>query len=237
MTRNYQYNFSKIDDSMFDDSQRVLKAKKTISVLEDFLADTKNLTLLENCINLVRLLGVKKILINSFYLQEQICKFFKDHNFDVEIEIIDEGENILDTGGGVMNLTYKSDEEHFLIFNPDTVWNRNYVLEINNMIDLYFKKELKNILLLVRKNLSFDKNLNGDFDLKNNLINQNDKEYIYTGCQILNKSIFKNKKINNFSINETWLSLIENKELYGLESKNKFYHVTNLDIFKKLEDL
>ena len=44
MTRNYQYNFSKIDDSMFDDSQRVLKAKKTISVLEDFLADTKNLT-------------------------------------------------------------------------------------------------------------------------------------------------------------------------------------------------
>tara|TARA_B100001057_G_scaffold222590_1_gene222989 strand:+ start:1535 stop:2221 length:687 start_codon:yes stop_codon:yes gene_type:complete len=201
------------------------------------LLKIKNLTLLENCINLVRLLGVKKILINSFYLQEQICKFFKDHNFDVEIEIIDEGENILDTGGGVMNLTYKSDEEHFLIFNPDTVWNRNYVLEINNMIDLYFKKELKNILLLVRKNLSFDKNLNGDFDLKNNLINQNDKEYIYTGCQILNKSIFKNKKINNFSINETWLSLIENKELYGLESKNKFYHVTNLDIFKKLEDL
>ena len=201
------------------------------------LLKIKNLTLLENCINLVRLLGVKKILINSFYLQEQICKFFKDHNFDVEIEIIDEGENILDTGGGVMNLTYKSDEEHFLIFNPDTVWNRNYVLEINNMIDLYFKKELKNILLLVRKNLSFDKNLNGDFNLKNNLINQNDKEYIYTGCQILNKSIFKNKKINNFSINETWLSLIENKELYGLESKNKFYHVTNLDIFKKLEDL
>ena len=47
MTRNYQYNFSKIDDSMFDDSQRVLKAKKTISVLEDFLADTKNLTLLD----------------------------------------------------------------------------------------------------------------------------------------------------------------------------------------------
>ena len=47
MTRKYQYNFSKIDDSMFDESQRVLKAKKTISVLEDFLADTKNLTLLD----------------------------------------------------------------------------------------------------------------------------------------------------------------------------------------------
>ena len=47
MTRDYQYNFSEIDDSMFDESQRITKAKKTISVLEDFLTETNNLTLLD----------------------------------------------------------------------------------------------------------------------------------------------------------------------------------------------
>jgi len=31
--------------------------------------------------------------------------------------------------------------------------------------------------------------------------------------------------------------LIENNQLNGFESKQKFYHVTNLEIFKKLQDL
>ena len=201
------------------------------------LLKIKKLTLLEHCINLVIFLGIKKILINSFHLKDQINKFVKNHNFDIEIQVIEDGKYILNTGGGILNLTNKSDEENFLIFNPETIWNKDYASEINRMIDLYFKKELQNILLLVNKDLSFDKNLKGDFGLENNSIMQNDKNYIYTGCQILNKSIFKNKKINDFSINEIWLSLIRNKQLNGFESKIQFYHTTNVDIFKKLEDL
>jgi len=196
----------------------------------------KNSTLLENCINLINLIGVKKILINSFYLKEQIVEFIKKNNFQIEIEVIEDGINILDTGGGILNLISKSDDEDFLVFNPDTVWSENYTLEINNMIDLYFNEKFKNILLLANKNLSYDKDLVGDFDLNDNLITQNSKEYIYTGCQILNKSIFKNKKIKNFSILEIWLDLIKNNCLGGYESKNEFYHITNLEIFNKLKD-
>ena len=60
-------------------------------------------------------------------------------------------------------------------------------------------KKLKNILLLVNKNLSFDKNLKGDFNLENNFITKElDKNYIYIGCQILNKKLFKNEKMKSF---------------------------------------
>ena len=197
----------------------------------------KNLTLLDHCINLIVKLNIKKVLINSFYLKEQINEFVKNHNYNIEIKVIEDGENILDTGGGILNLIDKSDDDNFLIFNPDTIWNNNYANEINHMINLYFNQNLKNILLLVKKDLSFDKSLLGDFDLENNLINQNDKRYIYTGCQILNKSIFENKKITNFSITKIWADLIKEKHMNGFESKLKFYHVTNLDIFKKLKDL
>ena len=31
--------------------------------------------------------------------------------------------------------------------------------------------------------------------------------------------------------------LIEKKKLYGFESSNKFYHLTDLETFKKLQDL
>ena len=95
-----------------------------------------------------------------------------------------------------------------------------------------------NMLLLVNKKLSFDKNLTGDFELKNDFISKTkDKKYIYTGCQILNKNVFVNYKVKNFSIVQVWNSLIKKNELYGFESINDFYHLTDLQTFKKLQDL
>ena len=92
--------------------------------------------------------------------------------------------------------------------------------------------------MLVNKNLSFDKNLNGDFDLKDNLImKNNDRKFIYTGCQILNKKLLSIYKTEKFSINNLWNNLIEKKELYGFETHNDFYHLTDLKTFKKLQDL
>jgi MurNAc alpha-1-phosphate uridylyltransferase len=201
------------------------------------LIKVKNLTLLEHCINLIKLIGIKKILINSFHLKEQINEFIKNNQFEIDIKVIEDGSNILDTGGGILNLIQKSNEKDFLVFNPDTIWSKNYLPEIMNMIDLYFDAKFKNTLLLVNKSLSFDKNLKGDFGLNNNLISQIQKNYIYTGCQILNKSVFKDKIINNFSISKIWLDLIEKNCLGGYESKLEFYHTTNLEIFNKLKDL
>jgi len=201
------------------------------------LLKIKNHTLLDHCISLIKNLNIKKILINSFHLKKQIHEFVKNQNYNIEIQIVDDGENILDTGGGILNLVDKSDDENFLVFNPDTIWNKDYAKEINNMVNLYFDKKLKNILLLVNKNLSFDENLKGDFGLEKNSINQENMKYIYTGCQILNKSILKNQKMKKFSINKIWLELIKQKRLNGFESKIKFYHVTNLQIFNKLKDL
>ena len=129
-------------------------------------------------------------------------------------------------------------EDDVLIFNPDTIWKKNYSKEIIEMEKLYFSKQLKNILLLVNKELSFDKNLNGDFDLKDNLIiKNNDRKFIYTGCQILNKKLLSIYKTEKFSINNLWNDLIEKKELYGFETNNDFYHLTDLKTFKKLQDL
>lgn len=197
----------------------------------------KDLTLLDHCINLIVKLNIKKVLINSFYLKEQINEFVRNHNYNIEIKVIEDGENILDTGGGILNLIDKSDDENFLILNPDTIWSSDYANEINYMINLYFNKKFKNLLLLVNKGLSFDKNLSSDFGLENNFINKNHKNLIYTGCQILNKSILKNEKISNFSITKIWSELIKNNQLNGFESKLKFYHATNLKVFKKLQDL
>ena len=64
-----------------------------------------------------------------------------------------------------------------------------------------------------------------------------DNSFIYIGCKIFNKSLFKNHNIKNFSILEVWKELRNKNQLYGYKSLNKFYHLTNLETFKKLKDL
>jgi MurNAc alpha-1-phosphate uridylyltransferase len=128
-----------------------------------------------------------------------------------------------------------SNESDFLTFNPDTLWNKNYAEAINNMEKFYFSKEIKNILLLVNKNLSFDHKLKGDFNLLKNIIKKNaQNDLIYTGCQIINKSLFESFSVNNFSISRIWNELIKKNELYGHESFEEFYHLTNLEVYEEL---
>ena len=197
-----------------------------------------NTTFLETCIKTIIKLEFKRILINTFYLRKKILDFIESKNFPIEIQIIDDGKKILDTGGGILNMISHLDDRNFMVFNPDTLWSENYVEEIKKMQKFYLKKNLNNILLLSEKTLSFDQNFNGDFDLKNNLLSMNDeKKYIYIGCQILNKDLFRGYIIENFSISKIWNNLLDKDELNGFESLNKFYHLTDLKIFKKLQDL
>jgi len=202
------------------------------------LLEIKDISMLERCISLIEKLGVQKILINTFYLKDQFLDFLNRKNFNIDIEIIEDGEHILDTGGGIQNMIKDSNEKDFLIFNPDTMWSNDYKDEILKMEKMYFSQKLENILLLVNKKLSFDKKLKGDFNLKNNLINKEaEKEFIYIGCQIINKKLFIKEKIENYSILEIWNNLLDQKKLFGYESRKDFYHLTDLDIFKKLKDL
>ena len=199
------------------------------------LLKINEITLLENCINLIHSLGISKILINTFYLSEKIEEFIKDKKFNLDIKIINDGTNILNTGGGILNMVNSSNETDFITFNPDTVWNKNYKEYIENMEKFYFLKKVQNILLLANENLSFDKNLKGDFNLKKNIIKKNDvNSLIYTGCQILNKSLFNSCVVSNFSISNVWNELINKDELYGFESLEEFKHLTDLNIYKQI---
>ena len=205
-----------------------LKAPKPLLKLKD-------ISLLENTINFINDLGVKNILINTFYLKEQIKEFINKKNFDCKINVVDDGNSILDTGGGILNLIKKSDNDSFFVFNPDTMWSKEYIEVIRKMEVFYLKNKIQNILLVVNKSKSFDKKLKGDFNLNSkNILNYQEKAFIYTGCQIINKNVFSKIDQNSFSIIEIWNQLIDENKLYGFESLNDFIHVTDIEIFNKL---
>jgi len=199
------------------------------------LININDTTLLQNTINLLEKLDIQNIKINTFYLQDQIVDFVLKNKMKSKIEIIKDGDKILDTGGGIFNLIKSSNEDDFIIFNPDTVWNSNYVEVIKNMIDFYYTKNLNNLLMVVNKNKSFDERFIGDFELKENkLLKQEQNNFIYTGCQIINKNLFKNIKDISFSILNIWNQQIKKEMLFGYESNENFVHITDLEIYKRL---
>ena len=199
------------------------------------LLKLNNITLLENTINLLEALKVENIKLNTFYLNTKIQEFFLNKKFKIQIEIIDDGKEILDTGGGIYNLIKSSSDEDFIVLNPDTIWNLNYLETIRNMQKFYFEKKIQNLLMVVNKEKSFDKRFKGDFELKlNHLSSEKKNNFIYTGCQLINRNLFKNIKNKTFSITKIWNEKLKEKKLYGYESKEDFVHITDLKIYNQL---
>ena len=199
------------------------------------LIKIKNKSLLLNTIELVANLGIKRIKLNTYYLSDQIEDFVSKLKNYGKIEIIKDGDEILDTGGGIKNIMRTSTDENFLVLNPDTIWNIGYKKVILEMIEYYKLKNLNNLLMVVHKSKSYDTRFDGDFSINNHKLSKIKKcNYIYTGCQIINKAILSNIKNKKFSMNKVWNNNIKNSNLFGFESDQEFVHLTDIEIYKKL---
>ena len=201
------------------------------------LLEINNISLLERAINLLVSHGVKEISINVHYLPNQIKSFINKKKFKAKISISNEEDLLLDTGGGVLKGTQNFGDKPFFVINPDTIWSKDYLEELKSLETIYFKNN-KPTLLLVNKKASIDTSFSGDFNLNNKQISKdNENQFIFTGLQIINRSVLIDEKSKVFSMNKIWNKLIKEKNLQGLESNQKFYHLNTFDMYKKVLSL
>ena len=193
--------------------------------------------LLERSIELLIKIGIDEIIINTHHLSKEIDNFLENKNYQISISVIKE-DVLLDTGGGILNATKNFKDEPFFVLNPDTIWNKNYYEELKILENSYLKNN-KPILLLVNKINSHDKSFKGDFNfMENNYITRSvNNQHIFTGAQIINRSIFETINENIFSMNLIWDNMIKEKKLLGLESSQTFFHVNNYKVYEQLNKL
>ena len=199
------------------------------------LVQINGVTLLENSIKFLNSLGVKHIVVNAHYLHKEIVNFVKRKKFSSKIYVVVEKRKILDTGGGILNASKKFKKQTFLVLNPDTLWRRGYKKEFKKLEKIYLRNK-KPAMLLVSKNKSYDRSFKGDFNLnsKNEISRQKNNKLIFTGAQIVDRSVFKKRKIKSFSMNKVWDDLIKKNQLIGIISNQKFFHINNYKIYRKL---
>ena len=193
--------------------------------------------LLERSIELLIKMGIDELVINTHHLPEEIENFLKNKNYGISIILTKEKE-LLDTGGGILNATNKFEDNPFFVLNPDTIWSKNYYEELK-ILENYYLENNKPTLLLVDKTNSHDKSFKGDFNFtENNHITRNaNNQHIFTGAQIINRSIFEGIKKKTFSMNEVWDQMVKEKILLGQESNQTFFHVNNIKVYEELNKL
>ena len=82
--------------------------------------------LLQHCIENLITNGFHHIVINVHHFGEQIIGFVEHHQFDADIEISDERDLLMDTGGGIVKATpLFKDSKAVLVHNVDIISNVN----------------------------------------------------------------------------------------------------------------
>ena len=110
-----------------------------------------NETLLSNTLKFLESYNIKDVVINVHYLENQIIDYINKKNFNLNIKIVKEEGKILNTGGGILNAIKYFSNKPFLVINPDTLWNKNYLKELKEMEKNFSKNQYKCSLLLVNK--------------------------------------------------------------------------------------
>ena len=191
------------------------------------LALVNEVPLLERNIKYLQSFGINDFVINIFHFGEQIVEFLKKNdNFGAKIEISDEKEELLETGGGlVFARKFLDFEEDFLIMNADILTD----LDLNSFVSHH--KERKDFATLAvsdrvsSRKLLFNEELvlrgwlnvqTGEQRLAE--FNKGFKQLAFSGIHCINPRIFdKIKRKGNFSIMEEYLDLMHTEEIHGYQ--------------------
>ncbi len=112
------------------------------------LVEINGKTLLEHSIDHLKLFDVKEIIVNVHHFPDQIISFLKKKkNFGLAIEVSDERDQLLDTGGGFKKASpFFEGGEPFVIRNVDVLSN----MDLGAMLS--FHKKHKPVATLAVRN-------------------------------------------------------------------------------------
>ncbi len=190
--------------------------------------------LLEHTILNLKSQGINDFIINIHHFPDQIINFLKEkNNFGCNIQISDEREKLLDTGGALLFAEDKlKDAEHILIHNVDIFSD----IDIKEFIANHIKNNALATLAVHNsssaRKLSFNENMQlcmwkniqtGEIKKIRNC-NGKFSDFSFTGIHIINKDIFKHiTETGKFSVINLYLRLAEKHKIIGNKVNYKYW--------------
>jgi MurNAc alpha-1-phosphate uridylyltransferase len=189
------------------------------------LALVNGKTLLQRNIEYLKAAGIHEMVINIHHFGNQIVDFLQQHaNFGCRIEISDETDEVLETGGGLLKARPFLEGDDFVVLNVDILTQ----MDLTQML-AFHQTHLPLVTLAVSdrdssRKLMFDHNMRlcgwKNFATGEEIITQTQvyKVSAFSGIHIMRKDIFDYiEERGKFSIMKSYMRLMSGQILLGYD--------------------
>lgn len=199
------------------------------------LIEIKGIPLLEIVIKKLKKAGFDQIIINVHHLAEQIEEFLKvKDNFQVQIEVSDERQQLLDTGGGLKKASwFLKNQQPFLVYNVDILSD----IDLNAIYQFHLKnKPLATLAVRQRPGSRFLlmndqgllcgwRNINTGEEIIARPASEPFQQIAFSGIHVIDPALFDLVTEDGaFSITNTYLRLTKNHRIMGYLHQDSYWN-------------
>ena len=193
------------------------------------LVEVGGRTLIDHVLDKLAEGGLAKAVVNVHHHADQMEAHLATRAAPA-IEISDERETLLDSGGGVVKALPRLGGDAFFILNADTFWLDGASRNIARMKAVWDPARMDALLLVAALTASVGFDGAGDFFLSQDgrLRRRPEREvtpFAYAGVAIMSRKAFDDAPQGPFSLNRLWNQAIEAERLFGLRLDGLWLHV------------
>lgn len=193
------------------------------------LIEVQGRALIDHAIDKMVVAGVKFVVVNVHYKAEMMKAHLAGRT-DISIQICDETDAILDTGGAIANALPLFRGAPFFTQNSDALWVEGMGRALSRMQERWDPDGMDALMLLAPCATSIGYDGRGDFemDADGRLTRRAEMKmapFVWTGLQIVHPRLFEGAPSGRFSINPLWDKAIENERLFGIRLDGVWIHV------------
>lgn len=172
------------------------------------LVEVRGKSLLERHLENIRAAGIEDVVINLGWLGQEIRdRIGSGSMFDLTVEYSDEGENVLDTGGGIHKALPLLGREPFLVVNADIY------TDIPLASVALLNESVAHIVLVPTP----EYRAGGDFDLDDGVVKNGEAPTLtFSGVAMYRPAFFDSCEAGRYSIVPMLRAAADSGRLYGM---------------------
>jgi N-acetyl-alpha-D-muramate 1-phosphate uridylyltransferase len=185
--------------------------------------------------------GIERAVVNVHHKADLIEAHLKGRRAP-RIEISDERDNLLDTGGGVKRALPRLGAGPFLIHNSDSVWIEGIGSNLVRLLEEWDDGRMDCLLLLALTSRSLGYSGRGDFAFETDgricrRVEQEIVPFAFAGVQVAHPRLLDGSPDGAFSLNLVWDKAIARGRAFGLRMEGTWMHVGTPDALAQAERL
>ena len=185
--------------------------------------------LIDHVLDRIAEAGIGTAVVNVHHHADQLVAHLKSRERP-RVEVSDERNELLDTGGGVKRALQRLGPEPFLIHNSDSLWIDGVESNLVRLARSFDPERMDCLLLLALGSSSLGYDGRGDFLMSADGLLQRRPEremapFVFTGVSIAHPRLFDETPDGAFSLNLAWNRAIRQHRLYGIRLDGMWMHV------------